>query len=50
MLGIGNQLLPSGNRLPESKTLGKRFLFKKILLNKILLFNILKNSFNTYLD
>jgi len=50
MLATGNRLLPSGNRLSESKTLGKRFFFEKILLNKIVLFNILKNSFNTYLN
>jgi len=29
MLATGNRLLPSGNRLPESKTLGKRFFFEQ---------------------
>jgi len=50
MLATSNRLLPSGNRLPESKTLGKKKFFEKLFWKKIVLFNILKNSFNTYLN
>ena len=35
MLTTSNQLLPSGNRLPESKTLGKRFFFEKFSWTKL---------------
>jgi len=35
MLATGNRLLPSGNRLPESKTLGKRFFFEKFSWTKL---------------
>ena len=35
MLATGNWLLPSGNRLPESITLGKRFFLEKISWTKL---------------
>ena len=51
MLATGNRLLPLGNRLPESKILGKRFFFEKFSLTK-LCYSIFKkkNSFYTYLN
>jgi len=51
MLATGNGLLPSGNRLLESKTLGKRFFFEKLFwTNSAIQYFLLKKSFYTYLD
>jgi len=35
MLATGNWLLSSGNRLPKSETLGKRFFFEKFFWTKL---------------
>jgi len=51
MLATGNRLLPSGNRLLESKTLGKRFFFEKLFWTNCAIQSfLLKKSFYTYLD
>ena len=51
MLATGNWLLPSGNRLPESKTLGKRFFFEKFFwTNCVIQSFLLKKYFYTYVD
>ena len=51
MLATGNRLLPLGNRLPESKTLGKRFFFEKFFWTNCAIQSfLLKKYFYTYLD
>lgn len=51
MLATGNRLLLSGNRIPESKTLGKRFFFEKFFwTNWAIESFFLKKSFYTYLN
>jgi len=47
----GNQLLPSGNRLPKSKNSGKRFFFEKFFWTSCAIQSfLLKKTFYTYLD
>jgi len=51
MLATGNRLLSSGNRLPESKTLGKIFSLENSLEQNCAIQSfLLKKSFYTYLD
>ena len=51
MLATSNRLLPSGNRLPENKTLGKKKFFEKFSwTNCAIQYFLLKKSFYTYLN